>query len=242
MAQKILIYGGSGGIGSATARLLHARGFELHLVGRDADRLTAIARELGATSTLGDVNDSSLFTRAAQDAGAVLDGLVYAVGTINLRSLGRLTEADFLNDFRVNAMGAALAIQSALPALKKSEGRASVVLFSSVASLQGFTFHASISMAKGAVDGLTLSLAAELAPRIRVNAIAPSLTRTRLGEKLLANDQMAASIGEMHALQRLGTPEDVAALAAFLLSPDADWITGQTISVDGGRSTLRTKG
>lgn len=242
MTQKVLIYGGSGGIGSATARLLHARGVDLHLVGRDEERLSAIARELGATSTLGDVNDSSLFARAAEEAGAALDGLVYAVGTINLRSLGRLTEVDFLNDFRINAMGAALAIQSALPALKKSEGRASVVLFSSVAALQGFSFHASISMAKGAVDGLTLSLAAELAPKIRVNAIAPSLTRTRLGESLLSNEQTTKAIAEMHALQRLGTPEDVAALAAFLLSPEADWITGQTISVDGGRSTLRTKG
>lgn len=242
MTQKILIYGGSGGIGSAIGRMLYARGHELHLVGRDEERLAAIARELGATSTLGDVNDSSLFTRVALDAGAVLDGLVYAVGTINLRSLGRLTEADFLNDFRVNALGAALAVQSALPALKKSTDKASVVLFSSVAALQGFTFHASISMAKGAVDGLTLSLAAELAPKIRVNAIAPSLTRTRLGESLLSNEQTTKAIAEMHALQRLGTPEDVAGLATFLLSPEADWITGQTISVDGGRSTLRTKG
>jgi len=242
LAQKILIYGGSGGIGSAIGRMLHARGYDLHLVGRDEERLSAIAKELGATSTLGDVNDSSLFARAAQDAGAELDGLVYAVGTINLRSLGRLTEADFLTDFRVNAMGAALAIQAALPALKKSEGRAAVVLFSSVAALQGFTFHASIGMAKGAVDGLTLSLAAELAPKIRVNSIAPSLTRTRLGESLISNEQTTKAIAEMHALRRLGTPEDVAALAAFLLSPEADWITGQTISVDGGRSTLRSKG
>jgi NAD(P)-dependent dehydrogenase (short-subunit alcohol dehydrogenase family) len=237
-----MIYGGSGGIGSATGRMLHARGVDLHLVGRDEERLAAVARELGATSTLGDVNDSSLFTRAVQEAGTALDGLVYAVGTINLRSLGRLTEADFLTDFRVNALGAALAIQSALPALKKSESRASVVLFSSVAALQGFTFHASIGMAKGAVDGLTVSLAAELAPKIRVNAIAPSLTRTRLGESLLSNEQTTKAIAEMHALQRLGTPEDAAALAAFLLSPEADWITGQIISVDGGRSTLRTKG
>lgn len=242
MTQKILIYGGSGGIGSATARLLRARGADLHLVGRDEERLTAIARELGATVTLGDVNDSSVFSRAAQDSGSALAGLVYAIGTINLRSLGRLTEADFLNDFRVNAIGAALAIQAGLPALKKSAGKASVVLFSSVAALQGFAFHASISMAKGAVDGLTLSLAAELAPKIRVNAIAPSLTRTRLGESLLSNEQTTKAIAEMHALQRIGAPEDAAALAAFLLSPDADWITGQIISVDGGRSTLRTKG
>ncbi len=242
MSQKILIYGGSGGIGSAIGRILHARGYDLHLVGRDETRLSSIARELGATTTLGDVNDSTLFSRAAQDAGSALNGLVYAVGTINLRSLGRLTEADFLTDFRVNALGAALAIQTALPALKKSVGKASIVLFSSVAALQGFTFHASISMAKGAVDGLTLSLAAELAPKIRVNAIAPSLTRTRLAESLVSNEQMAVSIAGLHALERLGTPEDVAALAAFLLSPEADWITGQTISVDGGRSTLRTKG
>jgi NADP-dependent 3-hydroxy acid dehydrogenase YdfG len=101
LAQKILIYGGSGGIGSATGRILHARGYNLHLVGRDKERLAAIAIELGATSTLGDVNDSSLFIRAAQDSGAVLNGLVYAVGTINLRSLGRLTAADFLTDFRL---------------------------------------------------------------------------------------------------------------------------------------------
>lgn len=242
MVQKILIYGGSGGIGSAIGRKLHARGHQLHLVGRDEERLTVIAKELGATCTVGDVNDSNLFTRVTQDAGGVLNGLVYSVGTINLRSLGRLTEADFLSDYRVNAMGAALAIQAALPALRKSESRASVVLFSSVAALQGFTFHASISMAKGAVNGLTLSLAAELAPKIRVNAIAPSLTRTPLGQTLLSNEQMVTTIGAMHALERLGTPEDIAAIADFLLSPEADWITGQTISVDGGRSTLRAKG
>ena len=122
MASKVLIYGGSGGIGSATARILHSRGYDLHLVGRSEERLSAIATECGANFTLGDLNDASLFSRAAKDAGESLDGLVYAVGTINLRSLQRLTEADFLNDFRVNAMGAALAIQAALPALKKSTG------------------------------------------------------------------------------------------------------------------------
>ena len=241
MAKKILIYGGSGGIGSATGRILRARGYDLHLVGRDAERLAAVASELDATSTVGDVNDSSLFPRAAQDAGESLDGLVYAVGTINLRSLGRLTEADFMADFRVNALAAALAIQATLPALKKSTGRASVVLFSSVAALQGFAFHASVGMAKGAVNGLTLSLAAELAPKMRVNAIAPSLTRTRLSEGMLSNEKSAEAIAGMHALGRLGTPEDIAALVAFLLSPEADWITGQIISVDGGRSTLRVK-
>ena len=242
MAPKVLIYGGSGGIGSATGRILRARGYELHLVGRSEDKLSIIAAELGATFTTGDVSDGRLFSRVAKDAGVSLDGLVYAVGTINLRSLKRLTEADFLNDFRVNAMGAALAIQAALPALKKSTGIASVVLYSSVAALQGFALHGSIGMAKGAVNGLTLSLANELAPKVRVNAIAPSLTCTELTKELLSNAQMMASIAEMHALQRLGTPKDIAAITAFLLSSEADWITGQIIGVDGGRSTLRTKG
>lgn len=242
MAPKVVIYGGSGGIGSATGRILRARGFDLHLVGRSEDKLSAIAAELEATFTAGDVSDGRLFSRVAEDAGGPLNGLVYAVGTINLRSLQRLTEADFLNDFRVNAMGAALAIQAALPALKKSTEIASVVLFSSVAALQGFAFHGSIGMAKGAINGLTLSLANELAPRVRVNAIAPSLTRTQLAKAILPNEQMEVSIAEMHALQRLGTPEDIAAITAFLLSPEAGWITGQIISVDGGRSTLRTRG
>lgn len=242
MAPRVLIYGGSGGVGSATARILRARGYDLHLVGRSEDKLSAIAAELEVTYTTGDINDASLVSRVTEEVGVPLNGLVYAVGTINLRSFPRLTEADFLNDFRVNAIGAALAIQAALPALKKSTAIASVVLFSTVATLQGFAFHGSVGMAKGAVNGLTLSLAAELAPRVRVNAIAPSLTRTPLAKDILSNAQMATAIAELHALQRLGTPEDIAAITAFLLSPEADWITGQIFGVDGGRSSLRTKG
>lgn len=241
MSRKVIIYGGSGGIGSATARMLRARGYDLHLVGRNEGKLAAIAGELGASFTAGDVNVGELFVRAAQEAGELLDGLVYAVGTITLRGLSRLSEADFINDFRVNAMGAVLAVQAGLPALKKSAGTASVVLFSSVAAQQGFALHSSIGMAKGAVNGLTLSLAAELAPKVRVNAIAPSLTLTPLAEKIVANDQAAISIANLHPLPRLGTSDDMAALAVFLLSQEADWITGQIIGIDGGRSTLRTR-
>jgi len=242
MAGKVVIYGGSGGIGAATGRLLRARGYALHLVGRSADRLAAAAAELEAGHTVADVTDGSAHQRVAEEAGSAVDGLVYAVGTINLRPLPRLTEQDFLQDFKVNAMGAALAVQALLPALRKSAGSPSVVLFSSVAARQGFSAHASMGMAKGAVSGLTLSLAAELAPHVRVNAIAPSLTRTPLAEGIVANDRIAEAIAKLHALGRLGTPDDVAALAAFLISADAGWMTGQILGVDGGRSTVRGNG
>jgi len=242
MALKVLVYGSTGGIGSALSRLLYKRGYGLHLVGKNENKLSSLASELDCGYTCGDVTDNGLFRRVTQDAGDMLDGLVYAVGNINLRSLTRFTEEDFLHDFRLNALGAALAVQAALPALKKSPGTASIVLFSSVAVTQGFTFHASVGMAKGAVNGLTLALAAELAPNVRVNAIAPSLTRTPLAEGILKNEQIAANLAALHPLERLGIPEDISAMAAFLLSPEADWITGQIFGVDGGRSTLRNKG
>ena len=164
------------------------------------------------------------------------------MGTINLKPITRLTDADFIADFRVNALGAAKAIQAALAPLKASEGTASIVLFSTIAVAQGFAAHASVAMAKGAVEGLALSMAAELAPKIRVNTIAPSLTKTPLAKALTSNEPMAAAIAALHPLPRLGEAEDVAALAAFLLSRQAGWITGQVIGVDGGRSSLRVKG
>lgn len=242
MTGKIVIYGGSGGMGSATARRLHESGHALHLVGRDEGALAALAAEVGAGYTVGDVTDSGLFERVAEAAGGPLGGLVYAVGTITLRNFKRLREADFLADFRVNALGAALAVQAHLPALTQAEGGASVVLYSSVAALQGFKLHASIAMAKAALTGLTLSLAAELAPEVRVNAIAPSLTRTPLADPVVPSEQVAEAIAKLHALPRLGTPGEMAALTTFLLSAEAGWITGQIISVDGGRSTLRARG
>ena len=243
LLASIIIFGGAGGIGSAIARWLAARGDRLHLVGRDPARLAAIAREVDAPSSLADVTDpaaiAAAVAAAAQDGG--LAGLVYAVGTINLKPIGALTEADFERDWRVNALGAALALKAAAPSLKQVEG-SSVVLFSTVAVRQGLAAHASVSMAKGAVEGLTLALAAELAPKVRVNCIAPSLTRTPLADALTRNEALAKAVAETHALRRLGEAEDIAGLAAFLLGPDAAWITGQVIGVDGGRSTLHTKG
>ncbi len=242
MAGVVLVYGGSGGIGAATAQALVGRGYGVHLVARDEGRLAQAVP--GATYTAGDILQDDLPQRATQAAAAQgpLAGLVYAIGTINLKPAGRVGEADAVQDFRINALGALRAVQAALPGLKAAEGAPGIVLFSTVAVAQGFSAHASVAMAKGAVEGLTLALAAELAPKIRVNAIAPSLTRTDLARPLTANETMATAIAGMHAIPRLGEPGDIAPLAALLVSPDAGWITGQVIGVDGGRSTLRTKG
>lgn len=239
--MTVLIFGGTGGIGAALARRLRAQGRSVHLVARNEANLKALASEIGASWTVCDVNDPAAIQKAVADAGEGLSGLAYAVGTINLKPVARLSDADFEQDFRVNALGAVRAVQAALPAFKKQDS-ASVLLFSTVAVAQGFTAHASVAMAKGAIEGLTLALAAELSPKVRVNCIAPSLTKTELAKALTSNETMANAIAQMHALQRLGEADDIAPLGALLLSPDAGWITGQIIGIDGGRSTLRTKG
>ncbi len=224
MTAPVVVFGGTGGIGSAIARALREKGRLVHLVGRDAGRLASLAAEIGATSSVADVEDREALARAVSEAAATaggrIAGLCYAVGTINLKPLGRLSDADFERDFRINALGAARAVQAALPAFKENGG-GSVLLFSTVAVAQGFAAHASVAMAKGAVEGLTLALAAELAPRVRVNCIAPSLTRTPLAAGLTGNEAMAGAIAQMHAAQRLGEPQDIAPLAALLLGEEA---------------------
>jgi NAD(P)-dependent dehydrogenase (short-subunit alcohol dehydrogenase family) len=240
MSRKILIYGGTGGIGSEIARLLHSQGDDLYLVGRHADKASDLVSMDRVRFVSGDVTSEGVFDQVMTEVGPELNGLVYAVGSINLGSLRRLGADDFARDFQLNAMAAALAVKAALTPMKKGGDGGSIVLFTSVAALQGFPMHASVSMAKGAVSGLTLALAAELAPRIRVNAIAPSLTRTPLAEQLLSSDEAAEALAAQHPLKRLGLPEDIARLAVFLLSPEAGWISGQIVSADGGRSSLQT--
>lgn len=241
MAGKVLIYGATGGVGTCLSRQLSAAGFALHLVAREAGRLQVLATELDAGWTAADVLDPDSFARVADEAGPTLSGLVYAVGSINLKPLARITPADLERDFRLNAAGAALAVQAAMPALRASAEPASIVLFSSVAASLGFALHTSISMAKAAVEGLTRALAAELAPAIRVNAIALSLTDTPLAQSITGNPRLRESVAAMHPLGRLGKPEDAARLSGFLLSADADWITGQVFAADGGRSTLASR-
>lgn len=242
--MTILIYGATGAIGSATARRLADIGHRVHLVGRDSDRLVPLAEDLGAGFTVGDLEDETLVARATEQASAdgALEGLVFAVGSIVLKPLSRLSVEDFRRAFDVNALWAVRAVQAAVPALRRAEGTPGVVLFSSIAVSQGFTAHAAISMAKGAVEGLTRALAAELAPKIRVNCIAPSLVRSRLSAGLTDNEQLAKAIAGLHPLPRLGEPEDIAPLAAMLAGPDGSWITGEVFPVDGGRGRVRTKG
>ena len=168
-----------------------------------------------------------------------LDGLVYCPGSINLKPFNRLKPESFTDDFQLQVIGAIKIIQALLPRLKKAEN-ASVVLFSTVAVQHGFPFHAQVSVSKGAVEGLMRALAAELAPRIRVNCVAPSLTDTPLAGRLLNSSDKRETNAGRHPLKRIGEADDIANMAGFLLSDKAEWITGQVMHVDGGISAIKT--
>ena len=168
-----------------------------------------------------------------------LDGMAYCPGRINLKPFHRIPPESFMEDYNIQVMGAVRSIQKALPALKNSED-ASIVLFSTVAVQNGFNFHSQISASKGAIEGLTRALAAEFAPGLRVNCIAPSLTDTPLVSKLLNSDAKRKMNEERHPLKRIGRSEDIASMASFLLSDKSGWITGQIMHVDGGMSSIRT--
>tara|TARA_Y200000002_G_scaffold260514_1_gene216168 strand:- start:407 stop:1120 length:714 start_codon:yes stop_codon:yes gene_type:complete len=233
--SKTIIYG-SGGVGAVLAQRIVAAGGNVHLAGRNEEALKSLSTELSCSFTVGDVGNSSFFSEVASQAGEEVSAVAYAVGTINLKGVGRLTPEDFLQDYQVNVVGAALAVKASLGALKKNKG--SILFFSSVAAQLGLPMHASIGAAKGAINGLTVSLAAELSPAVRVNAIAPSLCETPLGSKVLANEKMKEALASMHAMKRLGQAEDVASLAQFVLSNEASWMTGQVIGLDGGRGSV----
>lgn len=230
MPRTILLIGGNSGIGWSTSRQLIAQGDTVIAATRSSDRLV----ELGVQ-----VQHFDALQPTPLDLPTIIDGLVYFPGSINLKPFHRLSAEDFLTDFRVNCLGAVTAIQAALPALKASP-LASIILFSTVAVAQGLPFHTSISAAKGAVEGLALALAAELAPKIRVNVIAPSLTDTPLAGTLLNSEAKREAAAKRHPLQQIGDPEDTAALVAFLLSDASKFLSGQVFRPDGGLSSLRT--
>ena len=230
--KNILIVGGSSGIGLALGSQLSALQARVFTASRTQppvpDRGTYLP--LDVEQPVGEA------LAALPDT---LHGLVYCPGTISLRPFNRLTEQAFLKDFRVNVLGAVNVIQACLPRLKGAQG-ASIVLFSTVAARTGMNFHASIATAKSGLEGLALSLAAELSgSRIRVNVVALSLTDTPLAKNLLASDEKREASNKRHPLGRIGTAEEVAGVAAFLLSDQTSWMTGQILGVDGGMGNLK---
>lgn len=232
--KNILIAGGSSGIGLSLANLLNGLGAQVYIVSRT---VSAEWREgirhlpLDITTNL-DAVPAFLPEK--------LDGLVYAVGSINLKPFNRLSEEDFLADYQLNVLGAARLIQQSLKSLKAA-GSSSVVLISSVAARTGMPYHASISAAKGAVEGLALSLAAELAAQqIRVNVVAPSLTDTPMAKQLLNTPEKKEASAKRHPLGKYGEPADISQAIAFLLADESGWMTGQVIGIDGGLGKLKT--
>lgn len=227
-SKKYLIVGASSGVGASLLNLLHA---DQHQI------ITASRRAVSDSSThiTLDVMHDDLDISQLPDS---LDGLVYCPGSINLKPFHRITDQEFIEEFHLNVLGAIKIVRSVLPLLKNTQ-LASVVLFSTIAVQQGMPFHASIAAAKGALEGLTRSLAAEFAPKIRVNCIAPSLTNTPLASRLLSSDEKKKVSDDRHPLKRIGEADDIAQLAAFLLSPKSSWITGQIIHADGGLSSVR---
>ncbi len=228
--KNILIIGGSSGIGFETCRLLLQSGAEVWNMSRRKPENLAVHHI---------PFDVLNFDENAFSEIDTLHGLVYCVGSINLKPFNRLKKEDFLHDYHLNVLGAVQTIQSALPALRKGQ-QASVVLFSTVAVGVGMGFHASVASAKGAVEGLVRSLAAEFAPyQIRCNAIAPSLTDTPLAQNLLSTEEKRQAAAKRHPLNKIGTAQDLAQMTTFLLSDQSAWVTGQIIGVDGGLSSLR---
>jgi len=232
MEGNYIIIGGSQGIGLETAKQIHHQGGNVTVVSRNAQSSEAATF---ATCINHDVLEGGIAKDQLPDD---INGLVYCPGSINLKPFKSLKADAFRADFEINVIGAVESIQSALLGLKKGSNP-SVVLFSTVAVQQGMPFHASIAAAKGAIEGLTRSLAAELAPRIRVNCIAPSLVDTSLSSKLLGNERQEEGARNRHPLKRYGQPEDIASMALMLLSDQASWVSGQVIGVDGGLSRLR---
>lgn len=225
--DKILIVGASSGMGAALAKLA-SKHFDVYSISRSADTAN-VERHFSR-----DVLEDDL-----PSIDESLRGLVYCPGSIDLKPFARCKVEEFTSHLQLNLLGAVRCLQHYQRNLQAAEN-ASVVLFSSVAVQTGFPYHSLVSAAKGAVEGLTRALAAEWAPNIRVNAIAPSLTDTPLAAHLIREDSKKQAAAIRHPLKRLGQAEDIAHMALFLLSERSAWMTGQILTVDGGISSIKT--
>jgi NAD(P)-dependent dehydrogenase (short-subunit alcohol dehydrogenase family) len=231
MSANYLIVGGGSGIGKVIAEKLQAEGKNVWAFSRNIESANLAS---GIQKKNFDVlNDEEL-----PEIPDTLDGLVYCPGSIDLKPFERIKLDAFRADLEINYLGAIKVLKACMPALKKT-GNSSVVLFSTVAVQTGLAFHTSVAGAKGAVEGLGRSLAAEYAPKVRVNVIAPSLTDTPLAESLLSSDRKREANADRHPLKKVGQPEDIAEMAHYLLSQKSAWVTGQIFKVDGGMSAIR---
>jgi len=235
MSEKYLIFGATGSVGSNLAEQLKNSGHDVHLVARNENHVKEISEKLDCDFTIADVLEDGFIEKVKADISEV-KGIAYCIGSIDLKPLRMITEQDFNKCMKLNLYSAVEAIKGYQENLKKNKG--SIVLFSTVAAQRGFTNHAIIASAKAAVEGLTVTLAAEFAPNVRVNCVAPSLTKSKIAQPMLKNTAIAEGIAKAHPLKRLGEGKDSAALAKFLITEESSWVTGQIIAVDGGRSKL----
>ena len=237
MSGKYLIFGATGSIGSNLAKLMVGKNQNVQLIGRDENGLNALSSELGCKYNVVDVLDEQSIKNLKNEfEGQDISGIAYCVGSIDLKPVRAVKKDDLMKCFDLNFFPIFETIKNFQDNLKKNKG--SIVMFSTVAVQRGFTNHSIIASVKGAIEGLTVSLAAEFAPNIRVNCIAPSLTKSKIAEPILKNKLIAEGVAKAHPMKRVGEGRDAAAMAQFLLSEDSSWITGQIIGVDGGRSKL----
>lgn len=230
--KNYLIIGGSSGIGKSLSEILSKAGHQVYATYNQHPQETTASNIQYAHVNVMEENINLDFLPDT------LDGLVYCPGSINLKPFKRIKPKAFEEDYKLQVIGAIKILQAVHAKLKAAEN-ASVVLFSTVAVQMGFNFHTQVAASKGAIEGLTKSLASEWAPSIRVNAIAPSLTDTPLAAKLLNNDEKKETNAQRHPLKRIGQAEDIAQMAAVLLSNQSAWMTGQIIHLDGGMSSIK---
>ena len=237
MSGKYLIFGATGSIGSNLAKLMVGKNHDVQLIGRDENGLNALSSELNCKYSVVDVLDEQSVKNLKNELeGQEIAGIAYCVGSIDLKPIRAVKKDDFMKCFDLNFFPIVETVKNFQDNLKKNKG--SIVMFSTVAVQRGFTNHSIIASVKGAIEGLTVSLAAEFAPNIRVNCIAPSLTKSKIADPILKNKLIAEGVAKAHPMKRVGEGKDAAAMAQFLLSEDSSWITGQIIGVDGGRSKL----
>lgn len=231
MQKNILIVGASSGIGLQTAIQLAEEGHRIYGTFNSHECQNIHNISYHHLNILADSPDFGFLPDQ-------LDAMLYCPGSISLRPFGRIKPEDFAADYQLQVLGAIKTIQAALPMLKKSDN-ASIVLFSTVAVQLGLGFHSQVAASKGAIEGLCRSLAAEFAPKIRVNCIAPSLTETALAANLLNSAEKKEANAQRHPLKKIGRPEDIANLASFLLTDKSAWMTGQILHLDGGIGSIR---